>query len=115
MAKVINPAFSLDARGHIRKTFVYSKTLSCNVVKAYKKSPDAKTISQQNARGVYAQGCGVWSAMTEPQKQVYRDRVGNRALIGFNIFLSEYIKQNQYPVNTSMLGVAIIGFIELNA
>lgn len=115
MAKVTSPAFSLDARGNIRKTFVYSKTQFHNVVKAYRKSPDPKTINQQIARGVYSQGCGVWASMTEPQKQVYRDMVGSRALIGMNIFLSEYIKNNTYPANTSILGISIIGFMELNA
>ena len=115
MAKVTNPAFSLDARGNIRKTFVYSKTAFHNVVKAYKKSPDAKTTNQINARGIYAQGCGLWSLMSEPEKEIYRQKVGSRALIGMNIFLSEYIKNHIEPANTSNLGVGIIGFIVLNA
>ena len=62
-----------------------------------KKVYTSNSPAQQNIRGQFTAGHTAWTALTEEQKQVYRDRVGNQALTGYNIFMKEYIKEHYVP------------------
>lgn len=62
-----------------------------------KKPYTSNTPAQQNIRAEFKAGRIAWGLLTEEEKQVYRDREGSQALTGYNIFMSEYIKENYTP------------------
>ena len=62
-----------------------------------KKAYTSNTPAQQNIRGQFTAGHTAWTALTEEEKDVYRNRVGDQALTGYNIFMKEYINENYVP------------------
>ncbi len=62
-----------------------------------KKPYTSNTPAQQNIRGQFTMGHEAWAMLTEGQKDVYRERAKALQLTGYNVFMSDYIKENYVP------------------
>ncbi|MFA5153048.1 MAG: hypothetical protein WC554_10840 [Clostridia bacterium] len=49
--------------------------------------------NRQAWRAVFAGGIAAWQALTTPQKNEYRHRATRRGKRGFDLFMSEYMKE----------------------
>lgn len=62
-----------------------------------KRAYTSNTPGQQNIRNQFKLGHQAWTILTDPQKEVYRERAKGKPLTGYNIFMKEYIKEHYEP------------------
>ena len=106
MARVNGPLLSIKASGNIDKTIVFSYSRGINIVKWFKKSPDAQTVQQTFQRGLFYDAKEEWNKLTSEQRAEYNARAYGRFFTGYNLFISEYIyfnKDDNYLDNTYLL------------
>ncbi len=53
--------------------------------------PNPRTVSQQANRAKFAAAMAAWSALTSDQKEKYNKRAKSRHIIGYNLYVKEYM------------------------
>lgn len=91
MAKVKAPLFSIDARGNIKRTLVYTFRKGVNIVKYFTASPDPNTHAQILQRGLYSKAVDAWNDLTGDQKLLWNNYIGGDVLTGYNAFIKNYL------------------------
>lgn len=96
MAKVKAPLGSFSARGAIAKTFIYRTILGINIVSRFHKPNDYRkkdaTALQLTQRALYSAGVLAWNVLSQNNKDDFAIRALPKHLTGFNLFMSEYLK-----------------------
>ena len=105
--KITGPLFSNDARGNVGKVITYSKTFGGNIAKRTPKRKDLPSDLQKAYREVYKAGKDEWKSLTDEEKQVYIDMADGKPRTGFNMFMSEYMKNHAGDPFLGLYGVAI--------
>lgn len=67
-------------------------------MKSYRPT-NPNTESQQIARQVFREVIAEWQALTNEQKRVYSERGAKRNLSGYNVFISEHLKNRYHNIN----------------
>lgn len=103
MAKCIGPCFSLDARGVLGGSLVYSIRRGVNYVRQMDTPPNPNTARQQAIRATFKDGVSKWRFAFDLIPQAHRTMWNYYALgtaeSGFNRFTRYYLKEN-YDVAT---------------
>lgn len=94
MALVKAPLFSLDARGKIADTLVYSIWKGLNYCRQYVIPFNPNSAAQQTIRGYFSDAVTAYQAEAQPNKDAWDTAVENQgfAMSGFNYYVAEYIK-----------------------
>ena len=107
MVKTVNPLFSITAAGNFKKTIIYTSSKGVSIAKKFFKSKDTKSASQVARRELYKSGATLWKNLTEEQKALYNYLATGKSLIGFNIFMHEYLISGGAPVSLSLYDLGI--------
>lgn len=90
MAKVKGGLFSLEAKGSIGNALNYQMPPGGGIVRLKSKSGGQPSAAQLARRAAYKSLVASWQALTQTQKQVYKDSAKNMGITGWNL----YLKQN---------------------
>lgn len=90
MAKILGPLHSISAAGSFGPRLTFSNRKSgqqCRIQKAQVYTPNT---AQQTAREAYATAYAGWNALSEEEKQEYKDRAKS-TMTGYNLYMKENI------------------------
>ena len=88
---VLNPLF-ISISGRIGSIVFYRrKKTQCIRTYVVPRNPD--TISQRNARRSFADAVKSWQALTALEKYKYTRRARGTHMSGYNLYISEYMKE----------------------
>ncbi len=108
MAKTEGALFSNQARGTLAGIVTYQR--NPKHAQAHKRLTrhDPETAAQLSQRSLFADAVSAWQALSEAEKDVYRNRAsGTGGRSGYNIFLSEYTPTP--PVTYKKFGTDVFG------
>lgn len=88
MTKVIGPLFSLDARGTLGDTLIYSKQSGTTYTKAYAVPSNPKTDDQMGIRIGTKAITQAWSLLTDEQKAAWEPLADQLHLSPYHAFLA---------------------------
>lgn len=89
--KVGGPLMSMEARGKIGERLVFSKRSSGQQARFQKAQKDVTTTTRTIQRNFYNTAVGMWNALTENEKDVFRVRAENLHMTGYNLYMKETI------------------------
>ena len=94
MAKVHGPLFSLDARGKLADTLVYSIWKGLNYCREYIVPKNPNTSGQQLIRGYFADAVAAYQAEDQATKDAWDVAVAalGKPMSGFNYYVALYIR-----------------------
>ena len=79
---------SKEVRGKCgKKIYSYITKTGNQYVKEYKKPRNPRTPAQQSQRLKYKEAVGMWKALPEPEKEIYRQKAMDLPLTGYNLFI----------------------------
>ena len=82
------PLNSMQVRGKCgKKIYSYITKTGNQYVKEYKKPRNPRTPAQQSQRLKYKEAVGMWKALPEPEKEIYRQKAMDLPLTGYNLFI----------------------------
>lgn len=91
MAKTVGALLSREAHGTLAGVITYQSNPRNKQAHKRLTRHDPETAAQLSRRSLFAAAVSAWQALSEAQKDVYRERAsdtGGRS--GYNIFISEY-------------------------
>lgn len=98
MAKVTGPLLSLDARGSVAKTIVFSAWKGINYVRQRVIPTYSNTAAQADIRELITEASQAWFSETSPidsaYKAAYNVAAEGRAYSGFNLFMRDCVGKN---------------------
>jgi len=92
MAKSVGPLLSLSAHGTVGGALTYQKSGKGH--KTYRKSDhkDAKSAAQKTQRALFDAAVDSWQALDELAREAWRWFAKGKAMSGFNLYLSHYLR-----------------------
>ena len=112
MANALLPLLSAKAQGTIAGVLTFQERNGRHKVRYQRKQKDAHSDNQIPRRALVIQGNATWQSMTLPQKEVYNTRATSLHMSGFNLFMSEFLKQTTAPDQRSIFGQGTYGYKE---
>jgi hypothetical protein len=89
------PLFSRRASGRFDELiYAYIQRTGTQYAKKYKVPKNPQTPAQQEQRAKYARAILAWQELTESNKNVWRKQGEITHQIGYNLFVSNYLKNN---------------------
>lgn len=89
LGKIGNLVYQRTQRGHGNVEGDPTRTLQ---VRRYVPTKPPGTPRQQAARARFRAAVAAWHALTPAQQKSYNRRASRRAVLGFNLFISEYMR-----------------------
>jgi hypothetical protein len=90
MAKILGPLHSISAAGSFGPRLTFSNRKSGQQVRIQKAQVYTPNTAQQTAREAYAAAYAGWNALSDEEKQEYKDRAG-AGMTGYNLYMKENI------------------------
>lgn len=87
MARVKGPLFSMDARGSIGKTLVYSIWKGINYVRRHSIPSNPKSAAQVSFRAMFTFLSQIWDGLTVGNKATWDTRADSLNISSFNAFM----------------------------
>jgi hypothetical protein len=112
MANATLPLLSAKAQGSIADVLTFQERCGRHKVRFQRKQKDAHSDNQIPRRALVIQGNATWASMTQPQKDVYNARAVGLHMSGFNLYMSEFLKQTTAPDQRSIFGQGTYGYRE---
>lgn len=99
MAKLKGPLFSIDARGKLGDSLIYSSNKGIKRASRHFKPQNPRTILQQDNRAILRYAVQSWQSLTDDQKESYNQSAKNLGLkmSGYNYYLQTYIEAYAVP------------------
>ena len=93
MTKLRGPLFSIDAKGKLGKSLVFSSNKNIKRVSKYYTPRNPKTIIQQDNRSIFSYAVASWQSLDEGQKEDYNQSAANLGLkmSGYNYYIQTYM------------------------
>lgn len=93
MTKLKGPLFSIDAKGKLGKSLVFSSNKGIKRVSKYYEPANPRTIIQQDNRNIFSYAILSWQALDEGQKEDYNQSAANLKLnmSGYNYYIQTYL------------------------
>lgn len=110
MAKVQGPLFSVSAHGSLAKTLTYQQQAHAGAVVrkwAFPRLPPSERQIWQ--RKLYGYGVAAWRALTAVEREKYTQRASSFGLLGFNLFLREWLAVPPWLIGLGEIGKVKIG------
>lgn len=99
MAKAKGPLLSLGASGKFGNLFeVRAKDGEHNII-PIRRTPGQRSPAQQNQADRFRAASAEWSALTPEQKAIWNAAAEGTGMIGYRLYLSEYMNQGIIPPN----------------
>ena len=94
MAKLHGPLFSLDARGQLGKTLVYSIWKGLNYARKYAIPSNPNTAAQQTIRGYFSAAVAAYKLEDQATKDAWdaANSALGKPMTGFNYYLGLCVK-----------------------
>jgi len=89
LGKIGNVVYQRTQRGHGNVEGDPTRTLQ---VRRYVATKPPGTPHQQEHRARFRAAVHAWHALTPEQQKSYKQRASRRAILGFNLFISEYMR-----------------------
>jgi len=103
MVKVVGPLFSLSASGTFRREITFSAVNGNTIASGVPKRKNQRTPAQQAQANSVAAMSSAWSAMSETEKQLWKDCGQTYNKTGYKLFWSEWFLQNVSQGNNPVL------------
>lgn len=99
MAKVTGPLFSLDARGSVGRSIVYSIWKGVNYLRRHVVPQNPNTDDQIVVRTIITDGSQKWAdgTITASDKLLWNAYAEGQPFSGFNAFMKAYFNDNFIP------------------
>lgn len=99
MAKVNGPLFSIDARGALADSIVFSVWKGINYVRQYVIPFNPKTVDQTAVRDAFASYVAHWKLLIAGDQTLWNDRVDELGyqMSGFNFYVQQCFEQGLDP------------------
>lgn len=88
MARVKGPLFSMDARGSIGKTLVFSIWKGINYVRRHSIPSNPKSAAQVSMRSMFTFLSQIWNGLTAGNKATWDTRADSLNISPFNVFMA---------------------------
>lgn len=88
---ILNPVF-VSISGRIGG-FVFYRRKKTQCIRTYFMPRNPDTLSQRNVRNSFANAVKSWQALTAEERFKYLRKARGRNLSGYNLFISEYMKE----------------------
>lgn len=107
MAKVRGGLFSLEAKGSIGNALNYQMPPGGGIVRLKSKSGGQPSAAQLARRAAYKSLVASWKALTQPQKQVFKDSAKTLGITGWNLYLKQNLSGSIPP--SSIVWTDLVG------
>ncbi len=84
MAKVVGPLFSVDARGKVADSLVFSGWRGIKTVRRWLKPHNPDTLKQRKTRQQFSNAVSTWGKLTVSDQNAWRKSASGKPLSGFN-------------------------------
>lgn len=93
MAKLKGPLFSIDARGKLGNSLVFSSNKGIKRASRHYEPTNPRTLIQQDNRSIFSYAISSWQSLTEGQKEDYNQSAANLKLkmSGYNYYIQTYL------------------------
>ena len=110
MTRVIGPCFSLDARGQLGKSVVYSIRRGVNYVRNFATAKNPKTEAQLEHRSAFQDGASKWrwGVIGTYAKSRWNTYAEGTSESGWNRFMRYYLKANYDSATKKKVAVQVI-------
>mgnify|MGYP000739976771 CR=1 FL=1 len=92
MAKVTRPLLSLSASGAFAHSLIFQGTGARSTVKKWASPAQPRPISVTTRRTHYRNTATAWNALSEQDKEAWRQAAKPRHITGYNAYLSSELK-----------------------
>lgn len=95
MAKLKGPLFSIDARGKLGNSLVFSSNRGIKRASKHYSPTNPRTLIQQDNRSIFSYAILSWQSLTDDQKESYNQSARNLSLkmSGYNYYLQTYLAE----------------------
>lgn len=91
MAKTTNPLHSLTASGSIARRITFTNRRDSATAKNWHTPRASASLNQLTRRAIYRLSCAAWRALSPAEKTAWDVIARERAITGFNAFMSATI------------------------
>lgn len=94
MPKLTGPLFSASATGTFAGLIEYRKVGGKAVAAKIRTRTKPRSAGQQERSARFSEAAAAWSELTAMQKNQWRDAAASQPMNGYQLFISEFLKQD---------------------
>jgi len=99
---IIIPLGDNQARGDLAGSVIFERRRGQVMCKKYKRPYNPKSTEQLRQRNKFSLAVDAWQAMTEPEKDIWRNLATGMVMTGYNLFIRNYLN-GYFPSNNPLL------------